>query len=59
MVDVAQVKMFGKTVGAVSWNTQYGVARFEYDDDFVRSGIQPSPILMPTERRSTCRRCVV
>lgn len=48
MVDVAQVKMFGKTVGAVSWNPQYGIARFEYDDDFVRSGIQPSPILMPT-----------
>lgn len=48
MVDVAQVRMFGKTVGAVSWNQQYGIARFEYDDDFVRSGIQPSPILMPT-----------
>ena len=48
MVDVAQVRMFGKTVGAVSWNPQYGIARFEYDDDFVRSGIQPSPILMPT-----------
>ena len=42
MVDVAQVRMFGKTVGAVSWNPQYGIARFEYDDDFVRSGIQPS-----------------
>ena len=48
MVDVAQVRMFGKTVGFVSWNPQYGIARFEYDDDFVRSGIQPSPILMPT-----------
>ena len=48
MVDVAQVRMFGKPVGAVSWNPQYGIARFEYDDDFVRSGIQPSPILMPT-----------
>jgi len=48
MVDVAQVRMFGKTVGAVNWNPQYGFARFEYDDDFIRSGIQPSPILMPT-----------
>lgn len=48
MVDVAQVKMFGKTVGTVRWNLQYGVARFEYDPDFVKSGIQPSPILMPT-----------
>jgi len=48
MVDVAQVRMFGKTVGTVSWNQQYGIAHFEYDEDFVRSGIQPSPILMPT-----------
>ncbi len=48
MVDVAQVRMFGKSVGAVSWNPQYGIARFEYDEDFIRSGIQPSPILMPT-----------
>lgn len=47
MVDVAKVRMFGRTVGSVSWNPQYGVARFEYDSDFVRSGIQPSPILMP------------
>ena len=39
--------MFGKTVGSVSWNSRYGVARFEYDPEFVRSGIQPSPILMP------------
>ncbi len=47
MVDVAQVKMFGLTVGFVNWNEKYGIARFEYDPDFVKSGIQPSPILMP------------
>ena len=48
MVDVAQVNMFGMTVGSVKWNSDYGVARFEYDPDFVKTGIQPSPILMPT-----------
>lgn len=47
MVDAAQVKMFGMTVGSVRWNSSYGVARFEYDPDFVKTGIQPSPILMP------------
>ena len=47
MVDAAQVKLFDRTVGTVSWNSQYGVARFEYDSDFVKSGINPSPILMP------------
>lgn len=48
MVDVAQEKMFGRTIGYVSWNAQYEVARFEYDPDFVKTGIQPSPILMPS-----------
>jgi serine/threonine-protein kinase HipA len=47
MVDVAQVKLFGQTMGSVSWSPQYGVARFEYDPDFVKSGLQPSPLLMP------------
>lgn len=35
------------TVGFVSWDSQYDVARFEYDTDFIKSGIQPSPLLMP------------
>lgn len=48
MVDVAQIRMFGKPVGSVSWSARYGVARFEYDTDFVKSGLQPSPLLMPT-----------
>lgn len=47
MVDVAQVRLFGNVVGAVSWNQRYGVARFEYAPDFVKTGIQPSPLLMP------------
>lgn len=47
MVDVAQVKLFGNVIGAVSWNQRYGVARFEYAPDFVKTGIQPSPLLMP------------
>lgn len=50
MVDVAQVKMFGRVVGTVRWDARYDVARFEYDDDFVKSGIQPSPLLMPARR---------
>lgn len=49
MVDLAQVKIFGKTMGYVSWSSLYGVARFEYDPDFVKTGIEPSPILMPTQ----------
>lgn len=47
MVDVARVRMFGQTVGTISMSPQYGVTRFEYDPAFARSGIQPSPLLMP------------
>lgn len=55
MVDVARVIMFGRTVGYVNWDSRYRVARFEYDSDFVRSGIQPSPIHMPAvEGRVYC-----
>lgn len=48
MVDVAKVNMFGRTVGYARWDSRYGAVHFEYDADFVKSGIQPSPILMPT-----------
>ncbi|MCF0196329.1 MAG: type II toxin-antitoxin system HipA family toxin [Bacteroidaceae bacterium] len=41
--------MFGKIVGYISWSSRYEVARFEYDADFVKTGIQPSPILMPVK----------
>lgn len=47
MVDAALVKMFGRTVGTVMWDARYEVARFEYDADFVRCGLQPSPLMMP------------
>lgn len=47
MVDVAQVNMYGRPIGYVRWDSQYGIARFEYNTNFTKTGIQPSPILMP------------
>lgn len=47
MVDVAKVKMYGLNVGTFSWDSRYDVAHFEYDDDFINSGLEPSPIMMP------------
>lgn len=49
MVDVAKVILFGKTMGIVRWNPRYDIAQFEYDTDFVSGGLQPSPILMPSQ----------
>lgn len=50
MVDVAKVKMFGMPVGAFMWDSNYNVARFEYDGSFVGRGIEPSPIMMPVRQ---------
>lgn len=50
MVDVARVKMFGMNVGTVKWDDAYGVARFEYDGQFVGKGIEPSPLMMPVRQ---------
>lgn len=43
----ARVRLWGTTVGAVSWldDTQLGV--FQYEPDFVQSSIQLAPLTMP------------
>jgi serine/threonine-protein kinase HipA len=45
-MTVAQIKLWGKIIGAVSWNNDTGLANFEYETDFVDSGIEVSPITM-------------
>ena len=47
MVDVAKVSMFGIPVGTFSWDDRYEVARFEYDNNFIGKGLEPSPLMMP------------
>lgn len=49
MVDVAKARLFGQNVGTFSWDDEYGVARFEYDKDFLGRGIEPSPLMMPVQ----------
>ncbi len=53
MVSVAKVFMFGMPVGTFYWDERYDVANFEYDDDFVERGIEPSPLVMPVRRGRT------
>ncbi len=47
MTTVAEVKMWGRTIGAVSMIDGEDVAAFEYDPAFAGSGIEISPITMP------------
>ena len=51
MTSVAEVTLWGRTIGAVSLQGDSDVARFEYTPDFTASGIQVAPIAMPLSDR--------
>ena len=55
MIQTAFVTIWNQRVGAVAWDEQNGTASFEYDPDFVQTGIELSPILMPLEASRTFR----
>jgi serine/threonine-protein kinase HipA len=47
----ATVKLWGRTIGAVSLEDGAATATFEYDRAFVRSGIEVAPLTMPLSSR--------
>jgi len=51
MNAVAEVKLWGRTIGAVSLEEGKGVAAFEYDSAFAGSGIEIAPLTMPLSDR--------
>lgn len=51
MTSVAEVRLWGRTIGAVSLAEGDEVARFEYDAAFARSGIEVAPLVMPLSRQ--------
>lgn len=44
---IAEVRLWGKTIGAVTMDAADEVARFQYDATFIRSGIEVAPLMMP------------
>jgi serine/threonine-protein kinase HipA len=50
-VTVAEVRLWGRRIGAVTWSDGHRLASFEYDPDFRSSGIEVSPIAMPLDAR--------
>ena len=46
-VKVANVNLWGSTIGAVSWDADRELAAFEYTRPFQRSGIDIAPLMMP------------
>ncbi len=51
MNTVGEVKLWGRTIGAVSLLEGEDVAAFEYDTQFAQSGIEVSPLMMTLSRR--------
>jgi len=47
----ANVMLWGRRIGAVSWIPERGLGVFQYDPEFVSSGIQVSPLTMPLRER--------
>lgn len=46
-VKVANVILWGSTIGAVSWDEDRYIGAFEYRPQFRQSGIELAPITMP------------
>jgi serine/threonine-protein kinase HipA len=44
---IAEVQLWGRTIGAVSFDEGREVAAFQYDPEFAGSGIELSPLVMP------------
>lgn len=51
-VGVVEVWIWGKRVGAVALDPKLGYYVFEYDPQFVRTGIELAPLTMPLSQRS-------
>ena len=51
MTTLAEVRLWGRTIGAVSLEDGADVAAFQYTPDFAASGIEISPIVMPLGNR--------
>jgi serine/threonine-protein kinase HipA len=48
---IAEVRLWGRRIGAVALESGRDVAAFQYAPDFVRSGIEISPLTMPLSER--------
>ena len=51
MSTIAEVRLWGRTIGAVSLEAGRDVAAFQYDASFSRSGIEVCPLMMPLGSR--------
>lgn len=46
-MTTAQVRLWGTAIGAISWDEDSSLAYFEYEPEFIHSGIEVAPLTMP------------
>ncbi|MBQ6723084.1 MAG: type II toxin-antitoxin system HipA family toxin [Paludibacteraceae bacterium] len=51
MVTAADVHLWGQQVGTVLWDEHLVCSHFEYAPEFIRGGLEVSPIMMPLARK--------
>lgn len=51
MVTTADVYLWGQKIGSVLWNESRMCANFEYTQEFMHSGLEVSPLMMPLSSR--------
>lgn len=44
---IVDINIWGTNVGALVWDAEFEAASFQYDDTFLRSGLDLSPVIMP------------
>ena len=49
-MTVAEVRIWGKVVGYVSWDDRNRASSFEFDNQFLKAGLDISPIKMPVNK---------
>ena len=48
---LVQVKLYNEELGTVEWNSTKGSATFQYSENALKNGIEPSPLLMPKQEK--------
>ncbi|MHC8509042.1 MAG: type II toxin-antitoxin system HipA family toxin [Rhodospirillales bacterium] len=45
--NAVEVQLWDKRAGAAAWDDERGCASFRYDDEFIESGLEIAPVMMP------------
>ena len=51
VMEYIKVKFNELNVGAVSFDTSTGIGSFEYEQNFIKTGIELSPVKMPLSKK--------